>query len=91
MSKGPKAICHHPATIVATETGKEAWRKVYRSLSTYQDVGINWEEWHYLGYLIAKGRLYADSIKEKYGTEGERIYQKLIDLDYVTHRPAYIT
>jgi len=90
MSKrNPGTIAHHPATLYVTESGRETWQKLFRGEQTYANAGISHEEWIYLGFLLSRSPVGADSVREKYGTEGEKICQKLLELEYIARREAY--
>jgi hypothetical protein len=87
----PATVVHHPATLYVTGSGKDAWRKLYRGEQTFPNAGIVHEEWIYLGFLMSRGSIEADSVREKYGTEGAKICQKLLELEYIARREAYET
>lgn len=69
--------------IAATHIGKKVFKDIKSGDMSYETAKINQDEWAYLGFLIEKHYIDTEHLTEEYGTEGEKIFRKLIHNGYV--------
>ena len=72
--------------LAATYLGKKVFNDLKSGEISYDKASINQDEWAYLGFVIDEHYINydeRDTLERKYGTEGVKIYNRLINKGYV--------